>query len=381
MRRILAALLAGAPGVGLAASDDEPRPFVAGGIYDKPFLLNVDERAVFGGYLDAQSRHERTEGFKSETTFKLQRLNLFAFASLSDRVRIASEIEFEDGGKEVKIELAVVDFEIHPALTFRGGMLLSPLGRFNLAHDSPANELTDRPLVSTEIIPTTLSEPGMGFLGSFFPSEKSRITYEAYLVNGFDEGIVDGATSIPAGKGNFEDNNAHPSFVSRLTLSPHPVADVGLSIHTGPYNEWETEGLPVGDGVKRDATILAVDWESRWNRFVFLGEYARAHVDVAPQSLNQENQQGFYAEISGKFLEGWIRTLPGSWFRATGRWDFVDFDSDGRGDDRHRLTLGVNFRPVGETVFKLDGWRQWSRDPQRNTEHEAAVLFSVASYF
>ena len=43
----------------------------------------------------------------------------------------------------------MIDFEVHPALNFRGGIILSPLGRFNLAHDSPANELTDRPLVST----------------------------------------------------------------------------------------------------------------------------------------------------------------------------------------------------------------------------------------
>ena len=93
---------------------------------------------------------------------------------------MASEIEIEEGGEEIKLEIAALDFEIHPALTFRGGVILSPLGRFNLAHDSPANDLTDRPLVSTEITGTALSEAGMGFYGALYPSANARIAYERY---------------------------------------------------------------------------------------------------------------------------------------------------------------------------------------------------------
>ena len=46
-------------------------------------------------------------------------------------------------------------------------MILSPLGKFNLAHDSPLNEFTDRPLVSTDLLGVALSEPGFGALGQF----------------------------------------------------------------------------------------------------------------------------------------------------------------------------------------------------------------------
>jgi hypothetical protein len=94
--------------------------------------------------------------------------------------RVASELEFEEGGEEIKVEIKVemglLDFEIPPALIFRAGILLSPLGRYNLAHDSPANELADRPLVSTELIPTALSEAGMGIYGALFPKDGMRIT-------------------------------------------------------------------------------------------------------------------------------------------------------------------------------------------------------------
>ena len=33
--------------------------------------------------------------------------------------------------------MAILDYELQPAVTFRGGMILTPLGKFNLAHDSP----------------------------------------------------------------------------------------------------------------------------------------------------------------------------------------------------------------------------------------------------
>ncbi|MCZ6681321.1 MAG: hypothetical protein O7E52_29240 [Candidatus Poribacteria bacterium] len=246
---------------------------------------------------EAHFRFEREEGITEEVTFELKRFNLFTYTPVSDRARIASELEFEEGGEEIKIELATIDFEIHEALTFRGGIILSPLGRFNLAHDSPANDLTDRPLVSTEITGTALSEAGMGFFGAFYPSANSRLTYELYAVNGFNDGVLGGSpdgTRIPEGKGNFEDNNQNPAFVGRVAISPHPSLEVGVSGHTGPYNVHTVEGLEVDE--KRSLTIFVLDGEVRWNRFELQGEYARASVDIPEQllGLQAEDQQGLY---------------------------------------------------------------------------------------
>src|SRR5688500_16518445 len=101
-------------------------------------------------------------------------------------------------------------------------MILSPLGKFNLAHDSPLNEFTDRPLVSTELIGVALSEPGFGVLGQF-RFGRARFTYEGYATNGFHAGLIDtsdAGTRIPLGRGNFEDNNGSPAFVGRVAFSP-----------------------------------------------------------------------------------------------------------------------------------------------------------------
>ena len=76
-----------------------------------------------------------------------------------------------------------------------------------------------------------------------------------------------------------------------------------------------------------------------------------------------------------------MAALPESEFTAVARYGLVDFDADGPGDDHRRVTLGLNFRPEQDTVFKLDYQRDRTRDPFQNEGQGAAVLFSMATYF
>ena len=371
-----------APGVEAQVATGS-RPLVKGGIDNKPFIARLGGGTRVGGYAEAHFRYEREDGITKELTFDPRRFNIFTYTPVSDRVRVASELEFEEGGEEIAVEIAIIDFEIHPALTFRGGIILSPLGRFNLSHDSPVNDLTDRPLVSTQLIPTALSEGGMGFYGAFYPTVESRITYEIYAVNGFSDGVIlgdPGGTRIAAGKGQFEDNNKRPSWVGRVAVSPRPSCELGGSFHTGPYNTWVVDGLAIDK--KRSLTIVAVDWDLSWKSLELLGEYASASIEVPSESaIYQGSQQGFYTQINAHFGKDWIAVLPESVFTGVVRAGAVDFDADSRGDSHRRLSPGLNFRPEEDTVFKLDYQRNWERDPFNNEVRSAAFLFSVATYF
>jgi hypothetical protein len=192
------------------ATADSARPFVKGGVYDKPYQTRLMGRTAIGGYAEIHARWQQVEGLKDDAGFDAKRFNLFSSTRVSDHVRLGAEIEFEEGGHEIKLEYAAIDIALHPSLTLRGGMLLSPLGRFNLAHDSPLNEFTDRPLVATELLGVALSEPGVGFLGRAGVGRAGRITWELYATNGFHDGLVinsEDGTRIPLGRGNFEDNN------------------------------------------------------------------------------------------------------------------------------------------------------------------------------
>ena len=391
VRFYVAVLAAGVLAVAPAAAqrdttvrDTVERPFIRGGVYDKPFLTRLGGRTAIGGYAEAHARFERVDGQRDESGFEAKRFNLFTNTRVSDFVRIGAELEFEDGGQEIKLEYAAIDVRIHPSLTFRGGMLLSPLGKFNLSHDSPLNEFTDRPLVSTELLGVALSEPGFGAFGQFGFARAGRFTYEVYATNGFHDGLItdsEDGTRIAFGRGNLEDNNGSPAVVGRFAVSPVQSMELGVSAHRGAYNVSTSEGTKVDES--RALTIVALDAEARAFGIDLNGEAAMASIDIPPglDGIYASRQRGLYAEAVRSFARGLIRTMPSSSFAAKVRVDYVDFDSERRGQTTGQISLGVNFRPTQDSVLKLDYVRGRSRDEFNNPSDHAFVLFSLATYF
>jgi len=361
-----------------------PRPFVPGGFDDKPYLSGIFGRIAVGGYVEAHARWEKIDGVTEELGIELRRWNLLAFTEVSRAVRIWSELEVEEGGEEVRLELAQIDFLVRPGFNLRSGILLSPLGRFNLAHDAPRNELPERPLAATHLVGVALSEPGLGAFGQFAWGRRSRLTYEAYAVNGFGDGLIEDSpegTRIPNGRGNLEANNNSPALVGRVAWSPAPGNELGLSAHRGAYNVFREEGLEIDE--RRDLTIAVADGELRLAGFALQGEAALVDVEIPPGlgGIYASRQGGFHLETSRAFGLGRVRSLPRSRFTGAVRLDVVDFDRDVAGDSVRRLALGLNFRPTPESVLKVAFARGESRDRFDNLARDAAVEFSVASYF
>lgn len=360
-------------------------PLVKGGIYDRPYIFRPSSRIAIGGYAETMVRSEYEEGIHENISFEARRFNIFLFSSISPLIKLTSELEFEHGTEEIKLETALIDLQFYQEVNLRAGILLSPLGKFNIAHDSPRNEFTDRPLVSTRIIPATLSEAGLGFYGLFYPFGDTRMTYEAYLVNGLNDNIVlagDG-TSIPEGRPPAfeEDNNGSPSFVGRLALIPASGAELGLSLHTGIYNTFKSEGLVVDE--KRSLTIVAVDAEYEWDALMFKGEFAYASIEI-PQSLRglfAERQQGVFGQVMHRLLRGVLPMFPQSVLAVGARYDYVDLDAGVSGDDAYRLSVGLNLRLVSDTVIKLDYQHNWIFDRINNETRAAVIQFGIATYF
>jgi hypothetical protein len=364
-------------------ADTTARPFVRGGVYDKPFQNRLFGRTAIGGYAEVHARWQEVEGLKDDAGFEAKRFNLFTNTRVSDFVRMGAEIEIEEGGREIKLEYAAIDLLFSPALALRGGMILSPLGKFNLAHDSPLNEFTDRPLVSTELTGVALSEPGFGVLGQVGLAG-TRLTYEAYATNGFHSGLIDDAeagTRVPLGRGNTEDNNGSPAFVGRLAWSPAVDHEIGVSAHHGAYNVFNLEGTPVDE--RRDLTITVVDAETRVLGTAISGEAALARIDIHPglAGVYASRQHGWYVEAVRELGHGLVRTMPQSLFALKARWDYVKFDADLPGESAGQLTLGANFRPTRDSALKFDYVRGRGRDRFNNRADHAFILASLATYF
>ena len=124
-----------------------------GGISGRPALHGLANRTYVGGYFDVEFRNAQGQDHE----FRFHRFVPFFYADLHERIRFAAEVEIEDGS-DVAIEFAYLDLLISDEVNFRGGVILDPLGWFNLYHDSPINNFTDRPLVNQFVIPTTLRE-------------------------------------------------------------------------------------------------------------------------------------------------------------------------------------------------------------------------------
>ncbi len=361
-----------------------PRPFVEGGVYDKPYLAHLLGRTAVGGYAEAHARWEQVDGVTDQAGLILKRWNIFTATQVGDFVRIGAELEFEDGGEEIRIEYAAIDVGVHPSLTLRAGAILSPLGRFNLSHDSPRNEFTDRPLLSTELLGVALTEPGLGVLGLLPLGGAGRLTYELYAVNGFHDGLINdspGGTRIPHGRQNFEDNNRSAAAVGRVAWSPRLGYELGISGHHGAYNLFLSEGEQIDE--RNDLSIWVVDAEATLAGLALLGEVATAAVGVPAslQGIYASRQRGLFLQAVRPFGRGWVKTMPDSYFSLGARLDIVDFDADVAGDLTQRATVGLNFRPIEDAALKLDYVRGRTRDRFNNPSDHAGIFFSIATYF
>lgn len=383
MTHVFKKVLIGASCLVMAASvsaEEEKRQELPGGIYDKPYIKRAGRGVSVGGYLDHE--FEYNEG--GSNTFDQHRFIPFIYGQVSDRVRVSAEIEFEHGGLvkgsgssdgEIKLEYAVMDFTFTEAFNYRGGVILSPLGVFNLLHDTPLNDLTERPTVNRQIMPSTLAESGMGFFGTFYPSELSVATYEIYVVNGFNSNVINSsdALRIRGGRGSQKsDNNENKAVVGRFGFSPRLGMNFGVSLHTGAYDD-------AGD---QNLTILGLDAKVSRGIFEFQGEYARASagIDRGTYPATAESQQGAYAQANVHFAHD--KAMPGSVWTAVARWDWVDYDTDQSGDSELGLTVGLNFRPIEDAVFKIDYASIW-KTPTLGPRGDATgrFFFSIATYF
>ncbi|WP_234573547.1 hypothetical protein [Rhodohalobacter sp. 614A] len=231
--------------------------------YTRPFLGMEQRPVAIGGYLEANTIYSGEDGINEGLSFQARRLTMFMSASVSRRIKFLSELEFEEGGREINIEFAAMDVAFHPALNVRGGIIMNPIGAFNQNHDGPKWEFVERPDVAVNLLPATWSNPGFGLYGKINQG-KWVLGYEAYLSNGFDGSIIDNEenrTFLPAAKENIErfeeSNNGNPLFTGKVAVKNRNIGEIGVSYMGGLYNTYEEDGLQLDQ--KRRLDVFAVD--------------------------------------------------------------------------------------------------------------------------
>jgi hypothetical protein len=330
----------------------------------------IINKTVLGGY--GEFAYTKRDG--EDSFFEARRFVAFLYSPIwENRIALTAELEFEHGGSplkfdgqflpgEVQMEFATVDIRFVDQLVFRGGIVLVPFGRFNINHDAPSQDLTDRPLTLTYIIPSTWFEAGFGINGRQKLGRGFELNYEAVLINGFDSQIYDGLGFRNARGSKLQDNNDDKAFAGRVGVYYFgPIGrktlqfDLGLSGYTGEY-----------DRHGHRANLIGVDFGLRIAAFELVGEFARAlnepgFNDDYPISLRTPvptDMYGFFVEARYHIMPERVRRALPSWLResvvtAIVRYDICDTDMSRQSvGDRQRMTFGLNYRFIEAVVWK-----------------------------
>ena len=77
-------------------------------VYNRPFLGLGNTPVSIGGYAEANWQYIGTDGISEGHQFQMRRMTLFVASTISNKINFMSEIELEEGGKEIAIEFFIV---------------------------------------------------------------------------------------------------------------------------------------------------------------------------------------------------------------------------------------------------------------------------------
>jgi len=365
--------------------------------YNRPFLQTGKLPVAIGGYVEANSSYFGTDGVSEGLSFQIPRMTIFLSSSIKKGIKFLSEIELEEGGKEIAIEFASMDIEFHPLFNLRGGVVMNPIGAFNQNHDGPKWEFISRPISATTIIPSTWSNVGFGIFGKYGHNNWVW-AYEAYLTNGFDGKIIsneENRTWLPASKDNperFQESfNGVPLTTIKSAFRNREIGEIGLSWMGGIYNKFEEDGVKID--TKRRIDVFAIDFNTTipGSDTYCNGEWVWAIIDV-PKTYSQQfggKQRGGFLDIVQPVVQqemfGWEKSTINLAFRL----EYSDYNvgtfketGENISDDIYAIVPGISFRPSKQTVIRANYRYLWEHDLLGNPPTlTAGFQFGFSTYF
>jgi hypothetical protein len=343
------------------------------GSYEGPAGVRRPTASIdVGGYFSTRYVSSQLPGKKS--SFVDMRLVPQIHANISRNIEFDSEIEIEHAGVggpaedgEIIVEYAELSFEFDPRFTLKAGTLLIPFGQFNLNHDDPMNELSERPRVARFVVPSAFDLPGIGAEG-VFETDSGVLSYDVALTNGFRDEF-DSEKGARSARGLFEEDDNHDKTVfGRLAFvpieSPIDAVSVGVSGALGRLGD-TGRGRDRLRGWGIDAQAKHGPWEAMFEYDSFTIDRAGGTPSPVLPSGDLgpvRGLSGYYAQLLYRLDAPWLSSLPIAEDNATMafvvRYDSVDLNDRVRGaspqDDETAWTVGINYRPTAKTVIKIE---------------------------
>lgn len=297
-----------------------------------------------GGYGELHYNNLENDGTGEDfEQFDFHRFVLEFGYDFTDDIRFFSEFEVEhalvedtgdgSGPGELELEQAYVEFDLNDQHRIKGGVFLIPVGILNETHEPPTFFGVERNQVENKIVPTTWWAAGgllSGNLGD------SGFSYDFGVHEGFEtEDAVIRSGRQKSAKANGDSLAATGRLkytgIRGLELAGTLQFQADLSQGTG--------------GPAEEATLLETHAHWRSGPFEVRALYAAWDVDGNNLDSDQETQDGFYVEGAYRFNEK---------IGVFARQSNVNFWDGSREVDNDRTTVGLNYWPHPDVVFKFD---------------------------
>lgn len=310
-------------------------------------LASWAEKTSIGGYGELHLNLEQDEAAQID----FHRFVIFINHNFNDRIRFVSELEIEhaflDGSPDgeigsegaVELEQAYVEADLTDSLQGRAGLFLVPVGILNEIHEPPTFYGVERNTVENRIIPTTWWEGGLALTKKY----DSGLTIDTAVTSGLRINANTG--NIRSGRQRVSNANAeNVAFTARAAYTG--IAGLRLTAFAQYNNDILEGSASTESGLLSGATV-----EYTNGGFGLKALYARWDIDgLADTVPGAEDQFGYYIEPSYKFSLGETKAL-GVFARYE---DITDFNGSGEERSYEATTVGVNYWPIDNVVFKAD---------------------------
>ncbi|MBI3540921.1 MAG: hypothetical protein HY073_02115 [Deltaproteobacteria bacterium] len=343
---------------------------------------NVGKLHLFG----YGEMHYNNKIGSSDDQIDFHRMVLGIGYDFTENLTFHSEVDFEHAFKEPELEFAYLDFLTNPAINFRAGSVLVPMGVMNQHHEPPLFYSVERPEVYRVIIPTSWQEGGAGIFGKL----PAGFDYELYAMSSLqaadpgkvatDPGAEDlgfsGSNGIRDGRKALGETLAKDfAAVGRLQYKGFPGLRVGTSAFLGNTGQ----GIPGVGG----AFLTMVEGDTKYSfqgidlegvlAFTNLSDGAATSINnvrVAAVPLGGTAFTDFVArQTLGWYLEGayhlFHHLLPETkkdlvlftrYEKFNTQFKMPSAFSAGSdpANDRYTVTTGVSYLPIPQVAIKAD---------------------------
>ena len=265
-------------------------------------MLTSDRKLNVGGYAQIDFNQPFGNGSYQSGKLDVHRLVLLFGYRFTDKLSFVTEIEIEHVS-EVYVEQAFINYAFNTYVSFRGGLVLIPMGIINEYHEPSTFNGVERPLIDKYIAPTTWREIGAGVTGNI---PEISLRYQAYVVNGFKsyadgDSFLNGKNGLRSGRQKAAKSFiVFPNFAGKIEYYGVLGLSLGLSGYFGKTQSTMYNGLERDDNpsiAAADSSVVGVSMVGFDVRYYKKGFSLRAQLYYS--SLSNSGQYNYFTANEG----------------------------------------------------------------------------------